>query len=44
MGGARVSRLHSALERVTIPGASRSVRMDNPVDFNRAVLEVVGHH
>jgi non-heme chloroperoxidase len=31
------------VERVTIPGASHGVHLDNPVDFNRAVLEFVGH-
>jgi non-heme chloroperoxidase len=32
------------VERVTIPGPSHGVHLDNPVDFNRAVLEFVGHH
>jgi pimeloyl-ACP methyl ester carboxylesterase len=31
-------------ERVTIPRASHSVHLDNPIDFNRAVLEFVGRH
>jgi pimeloyl-ACP methyl ester carboxylesterase len=32
------------VERVTIPRASHGVHLDNPADFNRAVLEFVGHH
>jgi non-heme chloroperoxidase len=32
------------VERVTIPQASHAVHVDNPVDFNRAVLEFVGRH
>jgi pimeloyl-ACP methyl ester carboxylesterase len=32
------------VERVTIPRASHAVHVDNPVDFNRAVLEFVGRH
>jgi non-heme chloroperoxidase len=32
------------VERVTIPRASHSVHLDNPVDFNGAVLEFVGRH
>ena len=32
------------VERVTIPQASHGVHVDNPMDFNRAVLEFVGRH
>jgi pimeloyl-ACP methyl ester carboxylesterase len=32
------------VERVTIPRASHSVHVDNPMDFNRATLEFVGRH
>jgi non-heme chloroperoxidase len=39
--------LHACLrtvERVTIPRASHFVHLDNPVDFNRAVLEFIGRY
>jgi non-heme chloroperoxidase len=32
------------VERVMIPRASHAVHVDNPVDFNRAVLEFVARH
>jgi pimeloyl-ACP methyl ester carboxylesterase len=32
------------VERATIPRTSHGVHLDNPADFNRAVLEFVGHH
>jgi pimeloyl-ACP methyl ester carboxylesterase len=32
------------VERVTIPQASHAVHVDNPADFNHAVLEFVGRH
>jgi non-heme chloroperoxidase len=32
------------VERVTISRASHGVHLDNPMDFNRAVLEFVGRH
>jgi non-heme chloroperoxidase len=32
------------VKRITVPRASHAVHVDNPVDFNRAVLEFVGHH